>query len=118
MFDSRNNVSCNFVFCFRVMQTINRGCAKPFCFVFLVLCFLTFVRAGLYSNSQQSNDTIPTCKKDPLDDASIKSFIMKNKRSIIITRVEKACIFKIHELLKIHDVHQLIHQQGNRSRYD
>ena len=35
-----------FFFCFRVTQTRNRKCAKPFCFLMLVSCFLTLVCGG------------------------------------------------------------------------
>ena len=33
-------------FCFGVTQTRNRKCAKPFCFLILVSCFLTLVCGG------------------------------------------------------------------------
>ena len=38
-----------FFFCFGVTQTRNRKCAKPFCFLILVSCFLTLVCGGPYS---------------------------------------------------------------------
>ena len=37
-----------FFFCFGVTQTRNRKCAKPFCFLILVSCFLTLVCGGPY----------------------------------------------------------------------
>ena len=42
-----------FFFCFGVTQTRNRKCAKPFCFLILVSCFLTLVCGGpkSYPNS-------------------------------------------------------------------
>ena len=48
-------------FCFGVTQTINRECAKPLCFLFLVSCFLTLVCGGpkgnqFWCNSFHSNE--------------------------------------------------------------
>ena len=45
-------------FCFGVTQTRNRKCAKPFCFLILVSCFLTLVCGGPYASNHYKQEKV------------------------------------------------------------